>query len=103
MAGNAPRHCWHRRQPWHFGICKLQSPLEAGKFDSHSLRHPCSSIFLKLFRVRRETISLRQLATFAHVSGDGEAEYENLDEARTVIAELMALIARTMSVLSYNR
>ena len=28
MAGNARRHRWHSRQPWHCGICNLQSLKE---------------------------------------------------------------------------
>ena len=34
IAGNAPRHRWHRRQCWRFRICKLQIPMGAGEFES---------------------------------------------------------------------
>src|SRR5258705_7667533 len=30
IAGNAPRHRWHRRQCWRFRICKLQIPSGGG-------------------------------------------------------------------------
>ena len=43
MAGNAPRH---RRQRRDFRICKLQNPLDAEKFESHSLRQTNVAKFL---------------------------------------------------------
>jgi hypothetical protein len=46
-ACNAPRHRWHLRQ--RRGLCKLQNPLKAGEFESHSLRQTVSAVFLMFF------------------------------------------------------
>jgi hypothetical protein len=33
------RHCWHRRQGWHFRICNLRHLKGRVGFESHPLRH----------------------------------------------------------------
>ena len=57
IAGNEPRHRRHRRQPWHFRLCKLQIRLGAGEFESHPLRQT------RLRRVWSERVSFRLRAT----------------------------------------
>ncbi len=45
IACNAPRHRWHRRQPWHPGICNLQNLQERSESESHSFRRILSCRF----------------------------------------------------------
>ena len=48
IAGKAPRHRWHLRQPWQRGICNLQNPKENDRVPRIPLSPP--SIFSQIPR-----------------------------------------------------
>ena len=91
MAGKAPRHRWHLRHSWHYGICNLQNLKDGQEFESHSLRHNLSFRINSLQAAQEFPVQRSVAAAFARAEnrrGDRETTPIFYREFRLFCAQL---------------